>query len=114
MSAWLRAQLMLAAVMGTLAGVGLGLLHVPYFYVVALVAAAGETIPVLGPVIAGVTAVAIAMSVSTRLAVTVGVFFVRSISSKPTSSCRKSWSGASASAPSPSWWRSLFGRDVGS
>jgi predicted PurR-regulated permease PerM len=75
-SAWLRAQLLLAAVMGTLAGVGLGLLHVPYFYVVALVAAAGETIPMLGPVVAGVTAVAISLSVSPRLAVTVGVLFL--------------------------------------
>jgi putative permease len=75
-SAWLRAQLILAGVMGTLAGVGLGFLHVPYFYVVALVAALGETIPMLGPVIAGVTAVAISLSVSPRLAVTVGVLFL--------------------------------------
>ncbi len=75
-SAWLRAQLTLAAVMGTFAAVALGLLHVPYFYVVALIAAAGETIPILGPVIAGVTAVGISMSISSRLAVTVGVFFV--------------------------------------
>ena len=74
-SAWLRAQLTLAAVMGTFAGVGLGVLHVPYFYVVALIAAAGETIPVIGPVIAGVAAVAISLSVSPRLAVTVAIFF---------------------------------------
>ena len=75
-SAWLRAQMILAGVMGTLAAVGLGFLHVPYFYVVALVAALGETIPMLGPVIAGVTAVGISLSVSPRLAVTVGVLFL--------------------------------------
>src|SRR5262249_34509582 len=43
-SAWLRAQVMLAGVMGTFAALGLGFMGVPYFYVVALVAAVGETI----------------------------------------------------------------------
>ena len=38
-SAWLRAQFVLAGVMGTFAAVGLGLMGVPYFYVIALVAA---------------------------------------------------------------------------
>jgi predicted PurR-regulated permease PerM len=75
-SAWLRAQLTLAGIMGGAAAIGLGLLHEPYFYVVALVAAVGETIPIVGPIIAGVTAVIIAITVSTRLAVTVGIFFI--------------------------------------
>ena len=75
-SAWLRAQLILAGVMGICAGLGLGLLSAPYFYVLALVAAVGETIPIVGPIIAGVTAVTVALSVSTRLAITVGVFFL--------------------------------------
>lgn len=75
-SAWLRAQVILAAVMGVLAAIGLGLLGEPYFYVVALVAAVGETIPVVGPIIGGVTAVAVAIPTSTRLAVTVGIYFV--------------------------------------
>jgi predicted PurR-regulated permease PerM len=74
-SAWLRAQLTLAGVMGTCAAIGLALLHVPYFYVVAVVAAVGETIPIIGPIIAGVSAVLIALSVSPRLAITVGIFF---------------------------------------
>lgn len=74
-SAWLRAQFLLAAVMGLFAAVGLGLLGVPYFYVVALVAALGETIPIVGPIIGGITAVAIASTVSAQLAVAVGVFF---------------------------------------
>ncbi len=58
-SAWLSAQFVLAGVMGTFAAVGLGLMGVPYFYVVALVAAIGETIPIVGPVIGGITAVAV-------------------------------------------------------
>ena len=75
-SAWLRAQFILAGVMGTFAAIGLGLMGVPYFYVIALVAAIGETIPIVGPVIGGITAVAVAISVSPELALMVGVYFL--------------------------------------
>ena len=75
-SAWLRAQFILAALMGTFAAIGLGLMDVPYFYVIALVASIGETIPVVGPIIGGVTAVAVAATVSTKLAVIAGGYFV--------------------------------------
>jgi predicted PurR-regulated permease PerM len=75
-SAWLRAQLVLAGVMGAFSAVGLGLMGVPYFYVIALVAAIGETIPIIGPVIGGITAVAVAITVSPRLALMVGVYFL--------------------------------------
>ena len=75
-SAWLRAQFLLAAVMGTFAAVGLVVLGVPYFYVVALVAAVGETIPIVGPIIGGITAVAVASTVSAKLALFVGLFFL--------------------------------------
>jgi len=75
-SAWLRAQFVLAGVMGTFAAVGLGLMGVPYFYVVALIAAVGETIPIVGPVIGGVTAVAVAITVSPKLALMVGIYFL--------------------------------------
>lgn len=74
-SAWLRAQFILAFVMAAFAGIGLGVMGVPYYYVVAVVAAVGETIPIVGPIVAGVTAVAIASTVSARLAITVGVYF---------------------------------------
>jgi predicted PurR-regulated permease PerM len=75
-SAWLGAQFILAAVMGTFAAVGLALMGVPYFYVVALIAALGETIPIVGPVIGGISAVSVALTVSPRLALTVGIYFV--------------------------------------
>jgi predicted PurR-regulated permease PerM len=75
-SAWLGAQFILAAVMGTFAAIGLGLMGVPYFYVVALIAALGETIPIVGPVIGGVTAVGVALIVSPKLALTVGIYFL--------------------------------------
>jgi predicted PurR-regulated permease PerM len=74
--AWLSAQLILAWVMGLFAAGGLWLIGVPYFYVVALVAAVGETIPIVGPIVAGISAVAIALSVSPKLALIVGAYFL--------------------------------------
>jgi predicted PurR-regulated permease PerM len=74
-SAWLRAQFVLAGVMGSFATVGLFLMGVPYFYVLALVAAIGETIPIVGPIIGGVTAVIVSLSVSPKLALMVGIYF---------------------------------------
>jgi predicted PurR-regulated permease PerM len=75
-SAWLRAQFILAGVMAIFAGAGLGVMGVPYFYVVALMAAVGETIPIVGPIVAGVVAVTIASTVSAKLALSVGVYFL--------------------------------------
>jgi predicted PurR-regulated permease PerM len=74
--AWLSAQLILAWVMGLFAAGGLWLIGVPYFYVVALVAAVGETIPIVGPIVAGISAVAIALSVSPKIALIVGAYFL--------------------------------------
>jgi predicted PurR-regulated permease PerM len=75
-SAWLRAQFVLAGVMGTFTAVGLGVMGVPYFYVVGLIAAIGETIPIVGPIIGGLTAMAVAVTVSAKLAAMVGVYFL--------------------------------------
>ena len=36
----------------------------------------GETIPIVGPIIGGLTAVAVALTVSPQLALTVGVYFL--------------------------------------
>jgi predicted PurR-regulated permease PerM len=75
-SAWLRAQLVLAGTMGMFVAIGMWWIGVPYFYVLALVAAIGETIPVVGPIIGGITAVAVALSVSPKLAVICGAYFL--------------------------------------
>ncbi len=49
---------------------------VPYFYVLALLAAVGETIPIIGSIIGGVTAVCVVISVSRKLALIVGGYFL--------------------------------------
>lgn len=75
-SAWLAGQLLLAGIIGSTAAVGLWLLGVPYFYVLALIAGVGEMIPVVGPLLAAVPAIAVALSVSPSTALFVAVFFL--------------------------------------
>ena len=101
-SAWLRAQFLLAASWALFAAVGLGALGVPYFYVVALVAALGETIPIVGPIIGGITAVAVASTVSAKLALGVGAFIPGAAPARgERAGARRSWRSASASARWP-------------
>lgn len=75
-SAWLGGQLLLGGIIGASAALGLWLMGVPYFYVLALIAAIGELIPIVGPLLAAVPAIAVAFSVSPGLALGVTVFFV--------------------------------------
>jgi predicted PurR-regulated permease PerM len=75
-SAWLGGQLLLAAIIGGTAAVALWLMGVPYFYVLALIAGIGEMIPVVGPLLAAIPAVAVALSVSPALGLGVAAFFL--------------------------------------
>ncbi|HKH73570.1 MAG TPA: AI-2E family transporter [Vicinamibacterales bacterium] len=74
-SAWLAGQLLLGAIIGTTAAIGLWIMGVPYFYVLALIAGIGELIPIVGPLLSAVPAVAVAFSVSPATALGVAVFF---------------------------------------
>jgi predicted PurR-regulated permease PerM len=75
-SAWLGGQLLLAAVIGTTSAIGLWALGVPFFYVLALLSAVGEMIPVVGPILSAVPAIAVASTVSLKTVVFVVIFFV--------------------------------------
>jgi predicted PurR-regulated permease PerM len=75
-SAWLSGQMILAGTIGVSSAVGLYLLGVPYFYVLALVTAFGELIPVVGPVLAAVPAVLASLTVSPQTALFVSIFFI--------------------------------------
>jgi predicted PurR-regulated permease PerM len=75
-SAWLGGQLLLGGIIGTTAALGLGLMGVPYYYVLALVAGIGEMIPVVGPLLAAIPAVLVALTVSPALALGVTVFYI--------------------------------------
>lgn len=74
-SAWLGGQLLLGAIIGSSAALGLFLMGVPYFYVLAVLAGIGEMIPIVGPVLAAIPAIAVALSVSPKLALLVAIFF---------------------------------------
>jgi predicted PurR-regulated permease PerM len=73
--AWLGGQIVLSLVIGTTAALGLWLLGVPYFYVLALLAAIGEAIPVVGPLLAAVPAILVGFTVSTQTGIFVGIYF---------------------------------------
>jgi predicted PurR-regulated permease PerM len=49
---------------------------VPYFYVLALITAFGEMIPVVGPVLAAIPAVLAALTVSPQTTLFVAIFFI--------------------------------------
>ena len=75
-SAWLNGQLLLAATIGTTAAIGLWALGIPFFYVLALIAGVGEMIPIVGPLLAAIPAVAVALSISPQKALLVAGFFL--------------------------------------
>ena len=75
-SAWLGGQIFLGFVIGATTAIGLGLMGVPYFFVLALIAGIGEMIPMVGPLIAAVPAILVAFTVSPGLALGVAVFFL--------------------------------------
>ncbi|MBA3638545.1 MAG: AI-2E family transporter [Acidobacteria bacterium] len=75
-SAWLGGQLFLAGVIGFTSVIGLWLMGIPYFYVLAMISAVGELIPVVGPLLAAVPAIAVAGTVSYQKVVMVIIFFL--------------------------------------
>jgi predicted PurR-regulated permease PerM len=65
MSGWLSAQLLLSAIIGVTSFAGLAALRIPYALPLAILAAVGELIPVIGPTLGAVPALAIALLHST-------------------------------------------------
>jgi predicted PurR-regulated permease PerM len=75
-SAWLGGQVLLGSVIGTSSAIGLWALGVPYFYVLALVCGVGELIPVIGPILSAIPALAVAATISLEKTALVLVFLV--------------------------------------
>jgi len=73
-SAWLGGQFLLAFIIGATSAIGLALLGVPYFFVLAVIAGIGEMIPMVGPLLSAVPAVAVAFTVSPGLGLAVALF----------------------------------------
>jgi predicted PurR-regulated permease PerM len=75
-SAWLGGQLLLSIIIGSTSAIGLWAMGVPYFYVLALISAIGELIPMVGPILAAIPAILVAATVSPTLAIFVAIFFI--------------------------------------
>ena len=75
-SAWLGGQLFLGAIIGSSSALGLWLIGVPFFYVLALISGVGELIPVVGPILSAIPAVLVASTVSLKVALFVIIFFI--------------------------------------
>lgn len=72
---YVRAQLLLALMIGTLAGVGCAMIGVPFPLVVGLAAGVFELVPIVGPFVGGAVALLLAATVSPLLALaTLGLF----------------------------------------
>jgi predicted PurR-regulated permease PerM len=75
-SAWLGGQLLLGGIIGGSSAIGLWLLGIPFFYVLALISGIGELIPVVGPILSAIPAIAVASTVSINKVMLVIVFFI--------------------------------------
>jgi len=73
-SAWLGGQMLLGLIIGTITAIGFAMMGVPYFFVLAVIAGIGEMIPMVGPLLAAIPAVAVALTVSPGLALGVAIF----------------------------------------
>lgn len=75
-SAWLGGQLLLGTIIGVTTWIGLWAMGIPFYYVLALIAGIGELVPVVGPILAALPALAVASTVSWNKVLFVGIFFV--------------------------------------
>ncbi len=72
---WLQAQLVLSLIVGVLCYIGLFILRVDYALILALIAALGELVPYIGPIIGAVPAVFLAFAQSPTKAVLVIILY---------------------------------------
>jgi predicted PurR-regulated permease PerM len=74
LGAWIRGQLLLMAVVGGLATAAYGLMGLPFWLILGVIAGLTEAIPNVGPVLGAIPAVLIALSVDWKLALGVVAF----------------------------------------
>lgn len=73
---WTRGQLILMLAMGVSTGIAYSLLGVPAAFLLAVIAGVTEIIPIVGPLLGAIPAIGVAATVSTELAVVVGLVYV--------------------------------------
>lgn len=74
---WLRGQLTLSIVVGVLSYIGLRILDIPYALPLALIAGIFEIVPIVGPIIAAIPAVLVALTIAPVMGLaTAALFFI--------------------------------------
>lgn len=73
---WTRGQLTLMLAMGVATGIAYSLLGLPAALLLAVIAGVTEVIPIIGPLLGAIPAIAVAATVSTELAVVVGLVYI--------------------------------------
>jgi len=73
---WVLAQAALAVIIGAVVSIGLWLIGVPHALALGIIAGALEILPVIGPIVAGVFGVLVALSQSLILGLVTIVFYV--------------------------------------
>jgi predicted PurR-regulated permease PerM len=76
MGSWFRTQLLSSLIMGVIVWIGLLILHVPYAFLIAFIAAVCELVPFVGPIISGAIGVVTALTISSTLALYTLIFFL--------------------------------------
>jgi predicted PurR-regulated permease PerM len=77
LGSWLRGQIALSFIIGVAAYIALALIDVPYALPLAILAGLMEVVPVIGPIISAIPAIAIAYTVSPVAAlITLGAYFL--------------------------------------
>ena len=76
LGAWVRGELTLMTVIGVLTYIGLTILGVQYALPLALFAGLLEIVPIIGPIISGVPAVLVALTISPGLALVVIALYI--------------------------------------
>lgn len=75
LGSWLRGQLVLSLIIGILSYVGLTILNIPYALPLALLSGVLEVVPVIGPIISSIPAIALAFTVSPVLGLGVAAMY---------------------------------------
>jgi len=73
---WVRGQLLLSLVVGTLTYIGLTIIGIPYALPLALIAGIFEILPIVGPIIAAVPAILVGLTISPIMAVAAAATFL--------------------------------------
>lgn len=75
LGSWLRGQLLLSLIIGLLSYIGLTFLNIPYALPLALISGVMEVVPVIGPIISALPAIAMAATSSPFLSLGVAVMY---------------------------------------